>query len=335
MTPRPQVWLVSPAWQRFDVTRLVLKQREHLAASAAARGIDVHTVIVADDHNVDIAHEHGAHVVEMDNDQGVGRRFNAGFQYAARQGADWLVHIGSDDWLHPDALTPILEPEDPGAIISGRQLAFVDLRAGRMQTCTLRNRTGVVAWLIPRAVMAPCGFAPIPGEKCRGLDGHLVNGLTRSGVRVRWTFHDPSPVARIDFKSAVNLNPYEHLSKHLADSPEITDPWPVLAEHYPSELVEAARATSLKIAGEPRMPRLTHPVTGEQVRATVAGAAILRARGYRDERELERVTPPQPTATAPRPARSAPRAAWEAYAAAHGIEDPAALSKADLIDLLT
>ena len=32
----------------------------------------------------------------------LGEKFNAGYRYAGRMGAQLFVHIGSDDWVHPD-----------------------------------------------------------------------------------------------------------------------------------------------------------------------------------------------------------------------------------------
>lgn len=242
---RPNVWLVSPAWRRFDVTRLALAQRAHLAVELAARGIDARVVIVADDDNLTIAREHGFDTVELPNDRGVGAKFNAGFQHAAQHGADYFVHIGSDDWVHPDLFTPILD-EHTGRrdrpIITGRRMAFVDLLTGTISQTVIPGSYGVIPWIIPRALMARCDFAPIRPERNRGLDGFLVRGLRRAGPTPRWRFHDPHPVARVDFKSDVNINTFERLPDSLRRATS-SDPWPILAGHYPPHLVELARNT--------------------------------------------------------------------------------------------
>lgn len=238
---RPAVWLVSPAWRRFAVTRIALAQRALLAAELAARGIDCHAVVVADDDNLDIAREYGFATVEMDNDGGLGRRFNAGFQYAAEQGADYLVHIGSDDWIHPDVFMPLLAPVTPRPILTGTQIAFVDLGSGQLKRASLGPPHGVIPWIIPRAVLEPCGFAPIRPERLRGMDGDLVRGLRRAGVRVQWVFDDPHDLARVDFKSDVNLNAYDRVPGAGRN-----DAWQALRERYPAELVELACRTHLE-----------------------------------------------------------------------------------------
>ncbi len=240
---RPSVWLVSPAFGRYAVTRLALAQRAHLAGVLADRGVDCHSVVVADDENLDIAREHGMATIEMGND-GLGRRFNAGFEYAGAHGADWLVHIGSDDWLHPDAFAPITDRHaGQDRIIAGRRIAFVDLLTGLMRPVPVNGGNGVIPWIVPRAMMAPTGFRPIREDRMRGIDGYLIRGL-KARSRVQWLFHDASDYARVDFKSDVGINTYRALPCSFTRGPQV-DPWPLLAEHYPAELVALARRTSL------------------------------------------------------------------------------------------
>lgn len=242
---RPAVWLVSPAWGRYAVTRIALAQRAHLAGVLAARGIDCHAVVVADDENLDIAREYDFATVEMDNDGGLGRRFNAGYRYAAEQGADYFVHIGSDDWIHPDVFSPLLAPLTPRPIIAGTQIAFVNLPTGHLKRARLDGPHGVIPWIIPRAVLEPCGFAPIRPERARGMDGDLVRGLRRAHVKAQWVFDDPHDVARVDFKSDVNINSFDRVPGTAGG-----DAWAALRERYPVELVELAYSTSLDLQRE-------------------------------------------------------------------------------------
>lgn len=227
------------------MTRLALAQRAHLAGELSRVGIDLQSVIIADDENLEIAREHGFATVEMDNTQ-LGRRFNAGFEYAAGEGADWLVHIGSDDWVHPDVFLPLLYPLEPRPILSGRRIAFVDLLSGRMGKASLDGPHGVIPWVIPREVLEPCKFAPIRPERMRGMDGDLIRGLRRARVKAEWVFHDPHDLARVDFKSDVNLNSFKALPTSLTGR-RVTDPWKALAERYPAELVDMACRTHLEL----------------------------------------------------------------------------------------
>ena len=242
-----QLWVVSPAWGRFAVTRLALAQRAHLAGVLAARGIDCHSLVVADDENLEVAAEFGAVGLEHPNDP-LSDKCNAGLRHAGEQGADWVVWIGSDDWIHPDVFDAIdldLGPHMARSILAGSRIAVVDMLRPRLRVCTPRGRMGVIPWVIPREMLAPSGWSPLLPGKDRGLDGWLVRGMRSSRVKPGWLKHDPHDMARVDFKSTVNLNSYEALGG-LSGGPEM-DPWPALAEHYPAHLVDLARATSIDL----------------------------------------------------------------------------------------
>jgi len=240
------IWFVSPAWRRYEVTRMVLAQRRHCMNVLERRGFETGSVIVADDDNLDIAREYGMDTVEHANIP-LGRKTNAGLRYAGEQGADWIVYVGSDDWVHPDLFGAI--PAEPQTrrtpeIITGRRIAIVDLITGRLTTFHAPGRYGVIPWIVPRAALEGCGFAPITNSVRRGLDGSFVRGLA---VRPEWRFEDPHPYCRVDFKTPMNLTSYETLRRALGHQAE-EDAWEALGRYYPAELVELARKTQVEVA---------------------------------------------------------------------------------------
>lgn len=251
--------LVSPAWRRYDVTRLALAQRAHLVGVLAERGVEAVVLVVADDGNLSIAREFGFETLERPNGQ-LGRKFNDGMEYACRElGADIVTVVGSDDWVHPDLFDrlPCERPNDPepgddGVVVwkrtpeavTGRELALVDLIGGCLRRCSTGDRQGVIPWVFPRAALAPSGFRPVRDDLNIGLDGSMVAGL---GVQPTWVFHDPHDLCRVDFKSDVNLNSYARISGAIGYGEEETDPWGLLAERYPAELVDQARELSEKL----------------------------------------------------------------------------------------
>lgn len=253
--------LVMPAWRRFDVTRLVLAQRAHLRGVLAERGVDAVTLVVADDDNLDMAAEMGCETLERPN-LPLGRKWNDGLEHACRElDADFVTVVGSDDWVHPDlfdrlpaAVAPMPMPTDEQPVVfweaeapeavTGRKLALVDLLTGRMRLCESRGRWGVIPWVFPRAALDPSGCRPVKDAAVKGLDGSLAAGL---GVRPRWVFRDPNPVARVDFKSDTNLNSYDLISGAIGVG-ETLEPWDVLAAHYPPALVDQARGLAEAMA---------------------------------------------------------------------------------------
>lgn len=220
-------------------------------------------MVVADDENLDIAREFGFHTVERDN-RWLGRKFNDGIEYACRRGnADYVVLIGSDDWMHVDLFDrlplPMADPPSldeiarvgsavwrlTAEVVTGREIAIVDLPGGRLRRCYSRGRYGVIPWVIHRKALEPSWYRPIQEQLEKGIDGSLIAGL---GARPTWVFTDPHDLCRVDFKSNVNLNSFEQITSGVGYGNEEPDPWSVLATRYPQHLADLARRTHEQLA---------------------------------------------------------------------------------------
>lgn len=185
-------------------------------------------VVVADDENLEIARGFGFETIEMSNV--VARKVNAGFEFAAAAGADYVAFVGSDDWLHAD----LFEGFDGESIVTGREITLVDLPRGvlsRMHTTSLH---GMIPWLIPTDALAPCGHRPVGEHLTKGLDYSLYRHVRERN----WIFRDPHPHTRVDFKTEVNLTPYSFVGRTFGNKPEA--PLDELREWYGDELVDLA-----------------------------------------------------------------------------------------------
>jgi glycosyltransferase involved in cell wall biosynthesis len=236
------VCIVSPAWGRFAVTRLVLAQRQRLCGELASRGIDARTLIVADDENLEIAAEYGCQTIQAPN-LPLGKKCNTGLHHAARQGADYIVWVGSDDWIHPDVFEPLLDLPSggPAVIFAGTRVALVDLRTGVLQRVASPSKFGAIPWLIDSRLFTTRTIAPIKPELRRGLDGALIRGLRHARVDFEWSFHDPHDFRCVDFKSDLNITPYKVLAKHLGIG-EPEQAWEALAGWFDADLIDQARS---------------------------------------------------------------------------------------------
>lgn len=219
------LWLVSPAWRRPAVTRLALAQRRHLCDELSLRGVTANCVVIAHDENLEIAEEFGFHAIEMANDY-LGRKVNAGFDYADHHEADVIAFCGSDQWLHIDLFDHLGCEE----IVTGYEIAGLDLERGRLRTARWGNRYGVPPWLIPCAALERCDGQPCPDTATKALEWEMSQRL---GHDSPWRFHDPHPYTRVELKSALNMTSFRAMPSHG----EVDDPWPVLAEFYPDEVV--------------------------------------------------------------------------------------------------
>jgi glycosyltransferase involved in cell wall biosynthesis len=234
--------IVSPAWRRFDVTRLVLEQRSRLRDELASRGIDAGLLLVTSDRNRDIAAEYGCDTVDAPNDP-LGRKANVGLAAAVATGADWIVWVGSDDLIHPDAFEPLhLEYELP-VIIRGKRIAMVNLTTGVLQQMGSPSAYGAIPWFIDRRLFAVTQIRPIKADLQRGLDGSLFRGLRRHRIPFELVTHDPHAFRCVDFKTPANLSPFDLTAERLAgEQPEQT--LDALHGWFHDDLVAKARAIS-------------------------------------------------------------------------------------------
>jgi hypothetical protein len=186
--------------------------------------VSINAIVVGELEHEDIARRHGFDWLWWSNAQ-MGSKWNAGFAYAADRGADIFVLIGSDDWIHPTAFDRLPQ----GAISAARSLDFVDLERGVLQHAHGDN---LIPWLIPRALLEPCGFLPFPDRMQRGTEAMLRGALNFP------TFVERDGPPAVDFKSAESTSPYAGVRNSIGDGVE--HDLRELERHYPAHLVERA-----------------------------------------------------------------------------------------------
>lgn len=233
------LWFVTPAWKRYDLSAVCFEQRRRVIAALELEGIEAHCVVVADDANLDIARSMGFETRERDN-AWLGRKFNDGMEYAGQHGADIIVPIGSDSWIHPSYFLPLARP---GETLTSRMYCVVtDERLAELKVDT---RGGAGPYALNRAQLAPSGFRPADDEISKGVDGSTLRGI---GAVINWRFRDSTPLQYVGFRGTPHITRYERLLEKWGTA-ERTDPWDALATLYDADLVEAARsALSVKVA---------------------------------------------------------------------------------------
>ena len=225
------IWFVTPAYRRFALSAVCFEQRRRVIETLASNGIAARCVVVADDDNLDIARACGFDVVERDN-QWLGRRFNDGIEYAGKAGASRIVPIGSDSWIDPAYFLP-LSTRDRTMTSS----YYSVVTANTLGQLTVNDQKGVGPYVFPRHVLRP-KFRPAKDEIDHGVDSSTVKGIR---MRLRWKRHDVHPLQYIGFRGNPHISSYEGLMAAwgVREHPE---PWAMLAQHYPSDLVAGAKA---------------------------------------------------------------------------------------------
>lgn len=223
------LWFVTPAWRRFALSAACFAQRRAVMDELADHGIEAHCVVVADDENLELARAAGFDTVEQDNTW-LGRRFNDGIEYACRQSADWIVPIGSDSWIEAAYFVPL--PRH-GRARTSRMYSVVKPRRIAMLSV---ERNGAGPYVIPAKALEPSGYRPAQDFIRKGVDGSTLKGLGP----VRWEFRDLHPLQYIGFRGVPHLTDYDKLWYYWGQREE-SEPWALLAERYPADLVSQAR----------------------------------------------------------------------------------------------
>lgn len=224
------LWFVTPAHRRYELSAVCLDQRLDVIARLAEHGIEARCVVVANDENLDLARARGFETVEAPNV--VSDKFNAGMEYAGRHGAEWIVPIGSDSWIDPRYFLGL----HTGVTRTGQ--VYCHVTADRLGEAKVRRKGGAGPYVLHRRLLEPVGFRPAaPGLMSR-VDSSTLAGLARRPDFRPYHLH---PFQYIGFRGEPHITPYESLMNAWGVR-EHTDPWDVLALHYPPELVERARA---------------------------------------------------------------------------------------------
>lgn len=235
-----RLWFVTPAYQRFALAEVCFDQWKQISAALAAHGVEFRAVIVSDDENLEIARAAGFDTVEQDNDW-LGRRFNDGYEYACRNGADWVTGVGSDSWIHPDYLWPL---PDPDVARHSRNLTVITSTKMAELWVTLN---GATPYLFHRSLLEPISFRPAEDRIRRGCDSSTIVGIEYArGRRIDWEERNLGAAQHISFRAKPHLTKYTRLWAAYGQR-ETYDPFGFLAEHFDAELVERARHA---IAGE-------------------------------------------------------------------------------------
>jgi hypothetical protein len=236
------LYFITPAWGRFELTAVCLAQRRQVIDYLATCGLEAHQVVIADDANLDTAQALGFDTVERPNNGPdgkvwLGRKFNDGYQYAAEHGAQWFAAIGSDSWIDPDYFLPL-----PDKRRTRTSSLYCPVTFDRLAELSIPDE-GAGPHVYSRYQLGRAGFRPAEDSRPRSIDNSTIRGIRGA---MRWECHNLHPLQYIGFRSTPMISPYSVLVEAARERPgwsvrERSNPWKLLAQHYPADLVERAR----------------------------------------------------------------------------------------------
>lgn len=171
------LWFITPAFRRPELTELCLRQRRRLCDELGAYGYEATCVVVADDENLDVARGLGFETVEHDN-RHLGAKFSAGYRAALAGGATHMLPIGSDSWMHHELLLEMPFADDEVAVT--RRLSTIRPDGRERLDLTIKYEAGFgAATLYPRAAIEHAAGYPCNPTLMRGCDTSTWNRTAR------------------------------------------------------------------------------------------------------------------------------------------------------------
>jgi glycosyltransferase involved in cell wall biosynthesis len=241
---KPSLWFVCPAHGRYELTAICLRQLRRCCDALTTSGTDATAIVIADDDNLTTARELGFATYRRGN-QWLSQKYNDGIQAALDpvfnpRPADYVVPIGSDDWIDSKALRDLPRGR---AIHCFQHISFVREDGSELTTRHLNYRGGCGIRIYPRSVLEPLGFRPADEDRRRGCDTSILYNLGQpSDVDLRYVKIDPRQI--VDWKSpGQQLNTYEAITlRYRRHAIVAYDPFEVLAGIYPAEALEEMQA---------------------------------------------------------------------------------------------
>jgi hypothetical protein len=236
------LWFVVPAHGRLELARICLRQLRRTCDALEQEGVEATAVVIADDDNLDTAHELGFGIVRRDN-RFLSRKFNDGIQLAMdptynKCPADYVVPCGTDDWVDWRLFADL----PPSRIMVGfRSVSFVRPDGRDLQAVHLPYEGGAGVRIWPRHAMAKLNYRPADEDRTRGCDTSILINVQREYPWLNVQHRESDARQIVDWKSASNVNSYETVVARWRGV-SLGDPFVELADLYPAEALDEMRA---------------------------------------------------------------------------------------------
>lgn len=139
--------VIIPAFNEQEALGGLLSEIRAIATPEL--GVELETVVVDDgsaDRTADVAREHGARVLQLCRNLGIGGAVQSGLRLAHREGFDFAVQIDGDGQHPPSELTRLLEPARAPATSTPDLVVGTRYRDANNFRSTAMRRLGS-AWL--------------------------------------------------------------------------------------------------------------------------------------------------------------------------------------------
>lgn len=207
---------ITPVWQRLELTEIVLKSRRRVCDELREHGIEASSVIIGDDENIDVAKALNFETVERDNEF-LSRKFNDGYEFAVRNGYDFVYPVGSDSILTAEQFINTVGDELP---VASHYYTMIRSDGSERIDVQIKVPGGIGPLIVPVDLLRNCP-RPIQEDLRRGCDNAARQTFLRAGHEIVTREHHQWE--HVAFQSGVTqITDYERIRRvYQADEFEI------------------------------------------------------------------------------------------------------------------
>lgn len=208
------LWLISPAFGRLAVSEIVYEQRRWMLAELAAMGVAARALVISDDENLELARASSLDALEHPNSP-LGRKVNAGFEHALKEGASHVAFVGSDSIYLPKVFASLID-----AVTTYGRWYGLAIKGRGIVVCDVPHPTWALN-VYPRDLLLRARSRPVADGIDKGLDGSIRNNLIKIARRpYAEQLVDVSPLQTITIRTEQQITSTDRLASTYGVSTE-------------------------------------------------------------------------------------------------------------------
>lgn len=228
---------ITPVWRRLELTEIVLKTRRRVCDELLEHGIEADSVIIGNDENLEVAAALGFKTVERNNEF-LSRKFNDGYEYAVRNGYDYVYPVGSDSILTSDQFINEVGDELP---IASHYYTMIHATGKERIDVQIKVPGGIGPLIVPVHLLRDCP-RPIQDDLHRGCDNAARQTFLRAGHEI--LTRECHQWEHVAFQSGkTQITDYERIRRvYQADESEVDNGvFPEIEILYDKDTINAIR----------------------------------------------------------------------------------------------
>lgn len=227
--------IVSAIWKRPEIFKLFAKGVHELK-----KQYDIECVVAGSEGNTsrELVQCEGFRYVEAPNDP-LAKKHNMAVREARRMRPDYLLMMGSDDIVTPEAFEVYLEAAKKKIDFIGvTDFYFWDYQSKKASYWggyidQRKGHTAGAGRMISASLMGKWGWQPFENKHSKILDDSIQQKLKNTRHKAHTFSLKANGVVAVDIKSDVNMTPFELWpNTEYIDSKILTDKIPCLNGHY-------------------------------------------------------------------------------------------------------